>query len=281
MNVEVWNPSRAELDQSFREETPKGSDVFKEVYGHPDSYLGIDPFQPPPIRRSKLEAPRLGRGFAKSATTRHLDLSLPPPETVDRKALQANSPVFGLYGIIQPSTGESGLRPRVSVATVDSNQTSVVTNLIRKQEELDKSIAVLELLEGSVDLPSSPLSSKQSRGPSATQSDLSLSNFPDPPWSGRPDSIDFSEPSRSSTPVPTTQPLHLNPPSVNVDNVAFDLVPPRIRIRIPTPGVDYSRTMSVPVSDIADSEGTQYDVTSFIGSTCFFGSSVSQFFLTL
>ena len=276
MIVQLWDQNRAERGPSTWVETPKGSDVFKEVFGYPNSHLGTDPVQPPPIEKPKPEAPRSGMGYTRSATPPSFDLSLSSLEMVDRNPFQVDSPVFGLYGIVQSSNGKSGFRPRVSVTITDSSEGSVISDLIHKQEELDKSIAVLGLLGSPVGPPSSPLSSKRSGIRSAAQSDFSLSNFPDPPWSNHPDSDTLSEPPRSPSPTPTTRPSRLNPPSVSVDNVAFDLVPPQLQI--PAPTTEYS----LPVSDIADSDvvvpirkprsdsqGTQYDVTSFIGSTFF------------
>ena len=277
MNVQLWNQIRAERGLSPWGEHSKGSDVYKKTDGCPDSYLGADLVQPRFIGKSKLEAPRLGRGFTKSTTPRHLDLQLSPPGTVDRKSWQVDSPVFGLNGIIRPSTGESGWRSQGSVTVADPDSSSGISNLFRKQEELDKSIAALKLLEGPTGLPSSPSSSKRSEEPSATRSDFSLSNFPDPPWANSPGSNDLSEPRRSPSPVRTLKPLRF--PRVSVDNVHFDLIPPRMPVSV----MEHNRTLSLPVSETSDSEGivsartarfdsqgTQYDVTSFIGSAFFF-----------
>ena len=283
MNVQLWNQIRAERGLSPWGEHSKGSDVYKKTDGCPDSYLGADLVQPRFIRKSKLEAPRLGRGFTKSTTPRHLDLQLSPPGTVDRKSWQVDSPVFGLNGIIRPSTGESGWRSQGSVTVADPDSSSGISNLFRKQEELDKSIAALKLLEGPTGLPSSPSSSKRSEEPSATRSDFSLSNFPDPPWANSPGSNDLSEPRRSPSPVRTLKPLRF--PRVSVDNVHFDLIPPRMPVSV----MEHNRTLSLPVSETSDSEGivsartarfdsqgTQYDVTSFIGSAFFFFGPVGH-----
>lgn len=282
MNVQLWNHNRAERGLLSWEDPSKDSDAFEKVYGHPDPHSGTDSVQPPPIRRPRLEAPRLGRGFVKSTASLYSDLDLSPPEMVDRKSWQAESPVFGLNGIVRPSTGESGMRSQGSVTIASPDRRSDISGLFRKQEELDNSIAALKLLEDPTGPPSSPSSSKQSGEPSATRSDFSLSNFPDPPWvvDGS-DSDNFSEPQRSPSPTPTVQPSRFNPLSVSidVDNVPFDLVAPRMPVSV----TEHTRTLSVPVSETAeseglvsarpprfDSQGTQYDVTSFIGSTFYF-----------
>ena len=292
MDVQLWNQSRAERGIPFWEEPCKDSDGFKNVYGHPDSYLCTDPAQPPPLEKSKLEAPRLGRGFVKSTKSRYSDLDPPPPEIVGRRSWQPDSPVYGLNGIVRPSTCESGLRSQSSVTVADPDRGSGISDLFRKQEELDNSIAALKLFGGSAGLPSSPSSSKQSGEPSTTRSEFSLSNFPNPPRVNNSEPDDAGEPRsrRSPSPVRTARPVRLNPRSISVDNVPFDLVPPRIYVS----RMEHNRTLSVPESEIADSDvlvssrtprfdsqGTQYDVTSFIGSKSFFGARRSSILLML
>ncbi|KAF9648523.1 hypothetical protein BDM02DRAFT_2241153 [Thelephora ganbajun] len=275
MNVRLWNQSRAERGASFWENPSKDSYVLDKVYEYPDLYLGTDPFQPPSIKKPKLEAPRLGRGFNKSPTSRYSNLNLSPSDVVGRTSWQADSPVFGLNGIIRASAGESGAHSQGSMTVADPDRSPDISDLFRKQEELDNSIAVLRLLEDPTDLPGSPSSSKQSGEPSTTRSEFSLSNFPNPPWVDSPESDNGSESRQSPSPARTTQRLRVNPPSTNTDNVSFDLVPPRIPISV----VEHNRTFSLPVSEIAesdllvsartprfDSQGTQYDVTSFIGN---------------
>jgi len=283
MNAQLWDQNRAERGLSSWEEPSKDSDVFEKAYGCPDSHLAAGLLQPPPIGKLRLEAPRLGRGFTESTTSRYLDLYHSPPETIDQRSWQADSPVFGLNGIVRPFTGESGWRSQGSATVADQDGSSDISNLFRKQEELENSIAGLKLLQGPTGLPSSPSSSKQS----ATRSDFSLSNFPSPPRVNSPESDYLSEPRRSPSPVRTVRPLRLHPPSVSVDNVPFDLIPPRMPVSV----MEHSRTLSLPVSESADSDvimsartqrfdsqGTQYDVTSFIGSTSFLGgSSVTLF----
>ena len=290
VNAQLWHQNRAERGLSLWDDLSKDSEVPWKIRRRPDSYLDTDPVRPPPIEKPKLEAPRLGRGFFKSVTSQYSDLDLSSPEMVDRKSWKADSPVFGLNGIVRPSAGESGLRSQGSVTIADPNRSSNISDLFRKQEELDNSIAVLKLLESSTGsrnsgLPNSPSSSKRSGEPSATRSDFSLSNFPDPPWAGSPVSDDFGEPWQNPTPVRITQPSRFNPPSVSIDNVPFDLIPPRM----PASMMEHNRTLSLPVSETAepelvvsartprfDSQATQYDVTSFIGST-FLRSSAPPF----
>lgn len=272
--VQLWNHGRAEHGLSFRGEPSKNSELFKKAYGYPDLYTGTDPVLPPPVEKPKLEAPRLGRGFVRSAASCYSDLDLPPPEIGDRKSWQPDSPVFGLNGIVHPPTVDSGLRSQGSVTAADPDRSSDISGLFRKQEELDNSIAALKLLEGSAGLPNSPSSSK----PSATRSDFSLSNFPTPPWANTPEPDNISELGQIPSSIRTTKPLRIKPQSISVNSVPFDLIPPRM----PVSAMDHNRTLSLPVSESEDSDvlvsartqrfdsqGTQYDVTSFIGSTFF------------
>lgn len=276
INTQLWKQSRAERGLTYLEGASKDSDVFEKVYGNADSYLGVSAVQPPTVGKPKLEAPRFGRGFVRSMSSRYSNIDLPMVQNVDRKSWQADSPVFGLNGIVRPSTGESAMRSQGSVTVTGPDRGSNISDLFRKQEELDNSIAALKLLQGSTGQPSSPTSSsKQSAEPSATRSEFSLSHFPNPPWVTISDPHNPSELRRSSSPAPHTKPPRLNPPSISVDNVPFELVPPRM----PASMVEHNRTTSLPISETADSEvlasartprfdsqGTQYDVTSFIGS---------------
>ena len=280
INVKLWSQNQAEQGQSFWEEpSTKDSVILEKPDGYPDSHLGADRPQSPPTEKPKLEAPRLGKGYTLSVASRYSDPDLSPPEMIDRKSFQADSPVFGLNGIVRPPNGQ--LRadsPQGSLTTADPDGStdSGISNLFRKQEELDKCLAALKLFDGATDLPISPSSSKPSREPSTVRSDFSLSNFPHPPWEDTQDSGDLVESRLSSSSAHTIHPSRFGPPSISVDNVPFDLVPPRMPVSM----MEHNRTLSLPVSESAesdvlvsartqrfDSQGTQYDVTSFIGST--------------
>lgn len=278
INIQLWKQSRAERGLTQWENASKDSDVFGKVYGDPDSYLGSSTVQFPAVGKPKLEAPRYGRGLIKSLSSRYSNIDLPTVQNVDRRSWQVDSPVFGLNGIVRPSTGESAVRSQGSVTITGPDRSSDISELFRKQEELDNSIAALKLLKSSSDLPSSPGSSKQSAEPSTTRSEFSLSNFPNPPWETATDPYNAGEPRRSPSPVPESKHTRLKPPSISVDNVPFELIPPRM----PASTMEHSRTTSLPISETADSEilmsartqrfdsqGTQYDVTSFIGSMLF------------
>ena len=271
LNVNLWGQNQAERGQSFWEDPSGGSDESEKIY--PDSYVGADKLPPPPTEKPGLETVRVGKRSTKSISSLYSDSGLEPPEMVDRRSLKADSPVFGLYGIVRSPGGRSKMdSPQGSVTVADPDQSSDISDLFRKQEELDKTIAALKLLDA--DLPNSPSSSKQSREPSTARSDFSLSNFPNPPWVDPQDSDNLSTPRLSFGSTRTARPSHSKLPSVSVNNVPFDLIPPRM----PASMMEHNRTLSVPISETAesempvsartrfDSQGTQYDVTSFIGS---------------
>lgn len=271
INIQLWKQNRAERGLTHWEDGSKDSDVYWKAYGNPDSYPGTSATGPPTAEKPQLEAPRFGRGFIRSMSSRYSDPDLSTIQSVHRQSWQVDSPVFGLNGIVRPSTGGSAVRSQGSATVTGPDRSSNVSELFRKQEELDSSIAALKLLESPLDQLSSPTSSKQSAGPSATRSEFSLSNFPDPPW------VTTSNP-QSPSPIPDTKPSRFHPPNISVNDVSFELVPPRM----PASMMEHNRTTSLPVSETGDSEvlasartarfdsqGTQYDVTSFIGSELF------------
>ena len=278
-------------DNVFRD-----SDVFGKVYGNPDSYLGTGPVPPPPTEKPKLDAPRLRTGYVKPISSRYSDPDFLIPLKGIRKSPQDTSPIFGLNGIIRPSTGESPARSPGSVTVTGPNPSSATSDIFRKQEEQDNSSTTLALLQAP---PSSSSElSEESAPPSATleastvvlsttRSEFSLSNFPNPPG------VTSSDPHYSFEPWPSPsafleiEPSRSGPLSIHIDDVTFDLIPPRM----PASMADHNRSLSLPISETEDpeavasartprfdSQGTQYDVTSFIGSTV---SSVPRFSLLL
>ncbi|KAF9780608.1 hypothetical protein BJ322DRAFT_1112601 [Thelephora terrestris] len=67
-----------------------------------------------------------------------------------------------------------------SVTVTGPDRSSDISDLFRKQEELEKSIAALKLLQGPTAQLSSPTSSKRSGESSTTRSEISLIKFPNP-----------------------------------------------------------------------------------------------------
>jgi len=146
----------------------------------------------------------------------------------------------------------------------NSARSSDMSSLLRQQAKLDKSVAGLQLYS------SSPANRSRLNGSySPAQSEFSLSRFPEPPYvanGGR-----FSSASRASGTVTGEDFI--------VDDMEFTLVPPQMPAASGA-GAEGGRQTSFPLSSrgsntesidlssrnrMYDSNGTQYDVTSFIG----------------
>ncbi|CAL1696094.1 unnamed protein product [Somion occarium] len=188
-----------------------------------------------------------------------------------------DSPIYGLTGIVQPRPPPTAYadindsRP-VSQADGDGNmsRTTSISYLFREQAELDKTIASLKLLSRPEEDDAKPSS--------AVQSEFSLSNFPAPPW-GR-GSVAESV-AGAMTPTPPLVTVEQADPVLGTGIIQdemeelsdSELSPPRM----PAAAAEHGRTLSVPYSDDGDSlaggrrarmdsEGTQYEITSFIGA---------------
>ncbi|KAF9044840.1 hypothetical protein BDZ89DRAFT_1058937 [Hymenopellis radicata] len=187
-----------------------------------------------------------------------------------------DSPVYGLNGIIG---AESGSRPdsgvsfqrTVGTGTARTSETSF-NELLRQQNELDKSIAALRLFspdpssesfpkaseaEPSTAKPSShpysvaaSSSSGRKADTSSARSEFSLSVFPEPPVLNRPVSS-FGPLEETSTTLPISRFIPADVSASHKDSFVSS---------IPT-----SPNSIWPGHERYDSAGTQYDVTSFIG----------------
>ncbi|KAI0793382.1 hypothetical protein C8Q75DRAFT_558798 [Abortiporus biennis] len=209
---------------------------------------------------------------------------LPPPRIYSQSpdSTRTDSPVFGLDGITNKprvaAVETESVQPRNLVIQspqdgFESSRSSVISQLFRQQAELDKSIASLRLLSQRTNAAIAARESVEgARTSSVAASDFSLSNFPQPPWRR---SNDTEATERFSELVPTTK----DAPGMGGDTVvlepeSMDLRPPVM----PAASSEHSRSLSVPFSDndnpllsvangrsIVNSEGTQYEITSFIG----------------
>ncbi|KDQ63755.1 hypothetical protein JAAARDRAFT_65757 [Jaapia argillacea MUCL 33604] len=260
------------------ESNPPLEDDDKSPVTRPDSPIRTQSMIGPPVKVSPPE---------DEHPPSFLDV---PQNTSLRDNLE--SPIYGLNGIIFPG-GRSpsphlipgpGQRP---ISDISSLRSSGISNFLRQQEDLDRSIAQLRLfsmrssvspepvtsdVEVDVDQSGSARSSGEGglgrRKPDSASapSEFSLSIFPEPPLvSGLASGVASARTSRSGG-------------RVSVDNVVFDLEPPRLSAI----AAEHRRQQSVPTSMRAgsidstggarlmrpirfDSQGTQYDVTSFIG----------------
>lgn len=202
-----------------------------------------------------------------------------------------DSPIYGLNGIMQ-RTNPGRMTPE-SVARTRSSALSF-NELIRQQTELDNSIAALRLLSPQQDeydpgsVPASPIVSRDasrsisrsmsSNGlPSSVRSIFSLQDFPEPPAT-------FASTSNGIPPIPPSSSslkaradrsdqrrsrftINVEPPSLPVPKIPAIYDYPSTPQSMPvTPGRDSGETISPRLRTKVNSAGTQYDVTSFIGS---------------
>lgn len=255
---------------------PPPSTAVVPQYNIQPSSPDVDPA--PLLRPSDLPTliipPRIYPGSRQDA----LDTPYPPSSrSVYESQLSPDvSHPSGVDDIVRSITSDNGsLRARrsldeSSVRQMHSARSSRISELIRQQAELDKSIAMLRLF--SVDDASASKSSESGDRTARTQSDLSLSNFPEPPW-GRA-SVG------STITVLSPSVAGLNPEAVNTEgDLAIAEEPPPVILTEP-PALDTAvdnyvqRDSSIsPVVDESilasrsrvDSAGTQYEITSFIG----------------
>jgi hypothetical protein len=228
-----------------------------------------------------------GGGSGKSAP------NTPPPAVTGHRI---DSPVYGLNGIVigpNPGRETPGSTARSRSSTVS------FTELLRQQTELDNSIAALRLLSPQqetrrdskvhFDLPADPTSPNGAKDvnrsnssvemPSSMRSEFSLSNFPEPPLTFA--ATTNGQPSPTSTLTARfDKDEEQRSRSLSKSDGVAGLPIPRMPIlsdfpssphSLPdSPGRDSGDTdnMSVNMSRMkVHSAGTQYDVTSFIGST--------------
>ncbi|QRW05008.1 hypothetical protein RhiLY_04007 [Ceratobasidium sp. AG-Ba] len=183
------------------------------------------------------------------------------------------SPIYGLEGIIASLGGDLLPEEELPRRMVPDSATYSpgAVSFMRKQAELDRSVANLQAFSpennqrplygiGDNTNPSVPSLGQES---TSLRSDFSLSNFPSPPAA----KLSFPGPSRRTS-------MTVRPGEVDLDDIRFTLAPPRM----PAASSD-GRQVSFPSttrgSDIlqiqprstANSNGTQWDVTSFIGGS--------------
>ena len=194
------------------------------------------------------------------------------------------SPVYGLDGI-------------QSLASASESRTSI-DELLRQQSQLDQTIEALKLFSARTSINSSHSNSARSveltrslsTGQRTVSSDVSLSNFPVPPWlttpvpslpSSRPSSIKRIRGDRrvrlaaaQSTPVQDT--YASVPPTTSASPVDIPSSP-RLNSIPHSPLGEENESLSTEAGKPYryDSGGTQYNVTSFIGGTLFVGASDS------
>lgn len=179
------------------------------------------------------------------------------------------SPIYGLDGVRYQGQPSPLSRP-------SSVRSSGMESLLRQQAELDKSVAELQLFSGSVSASSGMGLSVPRENAESVRSDISLSNFPEPPLDSLPrladvgvsgvltaSRQDFPSQKRQADAMLPSVPVIARPPRLDSLTVqsrrrqSFPSINPRSSIDSAMLGVD-GRT-------VINSGGTQYDVTSFIG----------------
>lgn len=204
------------------------------------------------------------------------------------------SPIFGLNGIVNAqNVADAVERPPSSMEDdprtfFDTPRSSGISNLLRQQEELDKSIAALKLFSND---PSEAASARRSlsafsmtdarRTSSSMRSIESLSNFPVPPW-GRASMASVKSRNTSTETVrqsppglpPSSGPSSSESSLGTIDQLlAAAQTEPMPMLTIPGHRV----SPSVPSSEISDSDMNALvssgrmntggmEITSFIGS---------------
>ncbi|KAG8720514.1 hypothetical protein FRC08_018948 [Ceratobasidium sp. 394] len=186
------------------------------------------------------------------------------------------SPIYGLEGIIASLGGD--LLPDEEIPSqqevrADSGAYSPrAASFQRRQAELDRSVANLRSFspEGTVRQSlyglndnTNPSVPSFEQGSSSYRSDFSLSNFPSPPGP----KLSFLGPSRRTSAA-------TRPGEVDLDDLRFTLAPPRTPATSPD-GRQFSFPSTTRGSDIlqiqpraaTNSNGTRWDVTSFIGGS--------------
>lgn len=255
----------------------------------------------------------LDRAEGSSRGLEVTDSVLFDPRAVFRRST-TDSPIYGLNGLRASSPGIGyglpGQRFRESLARnsgtsfASASDSAGIDELLRQQQALDASIAKLRLFNATpspTETPERPAFPEAARQSSDTTTKLSsgefsLRNFPMPPFGrGAPGS-----PARSEVPTPETGSPRVR--WLDVDDLASKglqrvssadsglgyLAPPRMpavmteggrRVSVPksTRGSVDSFTDDTGRSPKFDSQGTQYEITSFIGGECREGFGSSNF----
>jgi len=223
-----------------------------------------------PYERSAYRAVNIGRPLTDLSLT-YYTMSLRSPEPGEMQETRINgteSPDFALLqgereGRLNANAALSPSRPGSSVSSFEE--------LLRRQSELDKSIAVLRLLSPRLAFSNTtPLPTTLSRNtltaslitskPESVSalSDFSLSIFPDPPAQSNVPLLSSGVPGKTISP---------DAPNDAPKDIRTGALPVQVPIRRASSSLAQG-SPRVRISAIFDSEGTQYDVTSFVSGDC-------------
>ncbi len=291
-NDRLWNQDDAERGMSPDDDGKMQRDSFDQSLTEPkQSAKYQDPMFTAILRGSGSTGDLLS---ARKSSPALPSLTVPPPAlyrtsgadfvmppTPVSSARLTDSPIYGLSGVIRPARRPPS--PAEQTQPIDdpytyfdqSARSSGISGLLRQQAELDRSIAALKLFSEITEASESQRSSVETvvldtpKPVSASQSDFSLSIFPEPPW-GRA-SVDTVRRS-----APTQADADINAAAADLASLGeqdFGLLAPPVMLGA---SGDHSRSLSIPFSETGDVEtsgrsprtdsaGTQYEITSFIG----------------
>lgn len=216
------------------------------------------------------------------------------PASLPAVVHKVDSPIYGLDGILRRANENREITG--SIAPSRSSTTSFTSmsfgELLRQQSELDASIAALRLLSPQLEIPTTlaPPSSEpgtpyvgsvsrtvsSSGMPSSLRSEFSLNDFPEPPLTITVTTNGFPPPTPTSTIKARNSRRNKRRTQDEAENeTVIDLPMPRMPVldNFPTtpqsiphsPGRSSTEAITNSRTGV-DSGGTQYDVTSFIGS---------------
>ena len=203
--------------------------------------------------------------------SRDMDKQYLYPSTPNSSLETSDSPIHGLYGIVNPKSPmltdvfQTEEDPRQLFNSDSSARSSAISMLLRQQAELDRSIAQLQLFSQT---GNDSRRTSSSGGTPKGSVRFSLSKFPAPPW-GR-ESVVSEVPASEQIIAPMTQ---LSPEITQQRALMVDSPQPSTQPRqqsILSSGFsprDSTLLSPMPASRNAKtaSNGTQYEITSFIG----------------
>ncbi|KAI0051748.1 hypothetical protein FA95DRAFT_1675771 [Auriscalpium vulgare] len=238
------------------------------------------PYRTGPI--SPISQPGRARTRSPSTASYYTEAAPGSPATVRPNAIlpsdrvrrtSTDSPIFGLNGTLRAGY----YSPADMISGQTSARSSGFSNLLREQTELEKSIAALRMFapEASAKGPSGTGSGETDssvnptslvgRGSVSGQSEFSLSIFPEPPFAAR----------GNSEQVPSAEQISQSAQSADemlaaARRSSVELIPPRMPAAmsdqtLPSSTRNSEDTLQLAPHGRSDSQGTRYDVTSFIG----------------
>lgn len=238
-----------------------------------------DPMQTSNLPKLSIPAPT----YTRQAPS---DPPYAPPSPSLYESPTNETRISGVDDIIRGIASYDIRSPGLSVnADAGRPRSSRISDLMRQQAELDKSIAALRLLSPE------PLGAEDGRSPTSSpgqgdgkrggltrsQSEFSLSSFPEPPWGRRSTGSEATTP----PPVPNIEEMIASTAGEQVNaESSSEVLPPTslMTVTVTDEYGQYNNESTYPAMDTetallssrsrVNSGGTQYEITSFIGGKC-------------